>query len=58
MQVFTHLLDIAGIASIAFAVETDVETPKENKITISVHFTPQTNGDLVGIVKKALGKKF
>ena len=40
MQVFTHLLVIAGIASIAFAVETDLEAPKDNKITISVHFTP------------------
>ena len=60
MQAFKHLLVIAGLVAFAFAAETDQETSNstDNKITMRVYFTPETSGDLVGMIDKLISKRF
>ena len=60
MQAFKHLLVIAGLVAFTFAAETDQETSNstDNKITMRVYFTPETSGDLVGMIDKLISKRF
>ena len=40
MQALRHLLVFVGLVTLTCAVETNKETPNDDKITIRVHFTP------------------